>query len=54
MPATRTPAPRIEPPPAIFGGTMIALSVAGLFSALIDGTLGWEFLVHEVLRRLMP
>ena len=41
-------------PPAAFGGAMAALSAAGLFSALIDGTLGWEYLVHEVLRRLMP
>ncbi len=41
-------------PPAGFGGTMVVLSVAGLFSALIDGTLGWEYLVHEVLRQLIP
>ncbi len=41
-------------PPAAFGTTMVALSVAGLFSALIDGTLGWEYLVHEVLRQLIP
>jgi hypothetical protein len=41
-------------PPAGFSSAMIALSVAGMFSALIDGTLGWEYLVHERLRRLMP
>ena len=41
-------------PPAAFGGVMAALSLAGLFSALIDGTLGWEYLVHEMLRQLIP
>ena len=41
-------------PPAAFGAAMLALSAAGLFSALIDGTLGWEYLVRKVLRQLIP
>ncbi|MBX3650995.1 MAG: hypothetical protein KF771_06440 [Burkholderiales bacterium] len=41
-------------PPAAFGGAMAALAAAGLFSALIDGTLGWEYLVREMLRQLVP
>jgi len=40
-------------PEAAFGPMMAVLSAAGLFSALIDGVLGWEYLVHEVLRQLM-
>lgn len=35
-------------------GSMTAITAAGLLSALIDGTLGWEQLLREILRQLIP
>jgi len=37
-----------------FACILVALTAAGLLSALIDGTLGWSWLAGEVLRQLMP
>lgn len=35
-------------------GSMAAITAAGLLSALIDGTFGWEYLLREILRQLIP
>jgi hypothetical protein len=35
-------------------GSMTVITAAGLLSALIDGTLGWEHLLREILRQLIP
>ncbi|MBX3662052.1 MAG: hypothetical protein KF804_06370 [Burkholderiales bacterium] len=35
-------------------GSMMTITAAGLLSALIDGTLGWEQLLQEILRQLIP
>jgi len=37
-----------------FACILVALTAAGMLSALIDGTLGWSWLAGEVLRQLMP
>lgn len=39
-----------------YGGfplTISGITVAGLLSALIDGTVGWEQLAHAVLTRVV-
>lgn len=35
-------------------GRMAVLAATGLLSALVDGTLGWEYLLREILRQLIP
>ncbi|MBY0271368.1 MAG: hypothetical protein K2X06_15995 [Burkholderiales bacterium] len=43
---------RVSPRPAGFALTATGISAVGLLSALIDGTLGWEYLAQELLLRL--
>jgi hypothetical protein len=40
------------PRPAGFALTASVIFAVGLLSALIDGTLGWEYLAREMLVRL--
>jgi hypothetical protein len=41
-----------SPRPTGFALTATVIFAAGLLSALIDGTLGWEYLAQEFLLRL--
>jgi hypothetical protein len=43
---------RASPRPAGFALTAAVLFAVGLLSALIDGTLGWEYLAQELLERI--
>jgi hypothetical protein len=43
---------RISPPPVRFVLTTTVMAAAGMLSALIDSTLGWEYLARELLVRL--
>lgn len=43
---------RASPRPAGFALTATLIFAVGLLSALVDGTLGWEYLVQELLGRL--
>jgi hypothetical protein len=43
---------RTSPRPAGFVLTATGIFVIGLLSALVDGTLGWEYLAQEFLLRL--
>lgn len=43
---------RTSPRPAGFALTAALIFAVGLLSALVDGTLGWEYLAQELLDRL--
>lgn len=43
---------RASPRPAGFALTAMLISAVGLLSAVVDGTLGWEYLAQELLFRL--
>lgn len=43
---------RASPGPAGFALTLTLIVAVGLFSALVDGTLGWEYLARALVVRL--